>query len=446
MLSANTIMTSTIKLTCLLLGALPLFCFAQENSPYSRYGVGNTVPLSNISNRAMGGISAGFLDPTAVNTLNPATYSGLVYTTLDVGFEYDGRKINSKNPEGNFQSNNATISYLQLGFPLLNGNKKASKSKTAWGVAFGLKPVTKINYKIETNARTSFDSTNTVYEGNGGINEAFIGTGLKLKNLSFGFNTGYLFGEKDYDTRLSFVNDTVDYHKAHYGTQTRFGGLFFDAGIQYGIPLKKNGKKNGELRIGAYGNLKQQYNASKDDVVETYEESSTGATQRIDSVFAKEDQKGKVQLPATLGVGFVFEKEHFLIGADYEMTNWDDYRFYGQKDLVKNDWTARVGLQYFPATIGTTGYFNFVKYRAGFSFGNDYIAVQNTIPVYTISLGGAFPLKLKHSFYDLQYSVMNFTFEYSNRGNNNNNLTENIYKVSLGFSLSDVWFRRSKYQ
>jgi len=41
---------------------------------------------------------------------------------------------------------------------------------------------------------------------------------------------------------------------------------------------------------------------------------------------------------------------------------------------------------------------------------------------------------------------MNFTFEYLNRGNNNNNLTENMYKVSFGFSLSDIWFLRQKYQ
>ena len=64
MQSANTIMIPKHKLTCLLLAALPLFCFAQENSPYSRYGIGNIVPPGNIANRAMGGISAGVSDAT----------------------------------------------------------------------------------------------------------------------------------------------------------------------------------------------------------------------------------------------------------------------------------------------------------------------------------------------------------------------------------------------
>jgi hypothetical protein len=78
MQSANIIMTLKIKVTCFLLATFPLFCLAQENSPYSRYGVGNILPLSNIANRSMGGISAGYSDPTSINTVNPATYGDLI--------------------------------------------------------------------------------------------------------------------------------------------------------------------------------------------------------------------------------------------------------------------------------------------------------------------------------------------------------------------------------
>ena len=172
----------------------------------------------------------------------------------------------------------------------------------------------------------------------------------------------------------------------------------------------------------------------------------TELPQPIDTVTYFPRQKGNVQMPATFGGGFVYSNEHLLIGADYETTQWSNYRFFGQKDFVKNSWNTKIGLQYLPATSSSTGYFNFVKYRAGFSFGEDYINVDNSLPVYTVSVGGSFPLKLKHSFYDHQYSIMNFTFEYLNRGNNSNNLTENMYKVSLGFSLSDIWFIRQKYQ
>ncbi|MEP6597022.1 MAG: hypothetical protein ABJA71_13810 [Ginsengibacter sp.] len=432
-------MIPKFKFACLLLSALPCFCFAQENSPYSRYGIGNLVTPGNILNRGMGGISGGLTDPATINTINPATYSNLVYTTLDVGLEYDGRIIKSQNPLGNYKSNNGIISYLQLGFPLLGGNKKAEKKQTSWGLTFGLKPVSKINYKINALSRTSIDSIASIYEGSGGINEAFIGTAIRVKNFSIGFNTGYLFGEKDYDSKLVFI-DSIEYYKADYATKTRFGGVFLNAGFQYAVKIKK-----GIIRIGAYGNLQQQYNATKDNTVQTFNYSSTGTPDKIDSIYENNGQKGVVQLPATIGGGFTLEKTHFLVGADFETTNWNNYRFFGQKDLLTNSWIAKVGFQFLPATTGSRSYFNYVKYRAGFSYGRDYIATNNMLPVYSISAGASFPLKLKHSFYETQYSVMNLAVEYGNRGNNENNIKENIIKVSVGFALSDIWFIRRKF-
>ncbi len=438
---ANKMMIPKYKLTCLLVALLPLFCLAQENSPYSRYGVGNLVPTGNILNRGMGGISAGFTDPVTINNINPASYSNIIYTTLDVGVEYDGRILKSQNPLGSFKSNNGIISYIQVAFPLLSDNKKALKNKTSWGFAFGLKPMSKINYKINALTRTSIDSIASIYEGSGGVNEAFIGTGLRIKNFSIGFNTGYLFGEKDYDTKLIFI-DSVTYYKADYDTKTRFGGLFLNAGLQYGFKIK-----GGILRFGGYGSLQKEYNATKDYKVQTFEyNATTGSADKIDSVYESIGQKGKVKLPSTIGGGFTIEKEHLLLGADYETTNWDNYSFFGQKDFVKNSWLSKLGIQYFPAPNGSPKYFNNVRYRAGFSFGKDYIAADNNLPVYTVSVGGTFPLKLRHNFYDYQYSFMNISLEYGNRGNNSNNIKENTFKVGVGFSLSDRnWFVRRKF-
>ena len=430
------------KLIFLLLAAIPMFCLAQENSPYSRYGVGNLIPSGNIQNRAMGGISAGFTDPATINSVNPATYGNLILTTLDVGVEYDGRIIKSQNPVGTFQSNNGVISYLQVAFPLLNGNKKAVKNHTGWALAFGLKPLSRISYKIGSLNSNSIDSLSTIYEGSGGVNEAFIGTALRIKDFTIGVNSGYLFGSKDYTTTRSVSNDSLDYfYTANYETKTRFGGIFLNAGIQYGIKIK-----NGILRLGVYGNLQKQYDATRDDTRQTVTYDADGNVSKIDSIYENDGQKGKVQLPSTIGAGFTIEKEHVLFGADFETTNWDTYRFFGQKDLVQNSWLGKFGIQYFPSPNGSPKYFNNVRYRVGVAFGSDYIAVDNKLPVYTITAGGTFPLKLRHSFYDNQYSFLNLSFEYGNRGNNSNNIKENTFKVGVGFSLSDVWFRRQKYQ
>jgi hypothetical protein len=430
------------KLLGLVLFALPFFSIAQENSAYSRYGVGNIMPKGNILNRGMGGISAAYADPATVNSINPASYSNLIYTTLDIAAEMDSRTMRSQDPQGKFTSNNAIFSYLQMGIPLLNGNKKALKKDMSWGINFGLRPVSKINYKIQTNGRVAnIDSLVSQYEGSGGVNEAFAGTGIRIKALSLGINVGYLFGSKDYGTRLSLVNDTVNYYSSNSATQTNFGGLFLNAGIQYAIKIK-----NGALRLGAYGNFQKKYNATQDIIRETFTYNTiTGNPDKLDSISDRTNLKGTIVLPATYGIGFDIERVHWVVGADFEMTNWNNYSFYGQKDLVKNNWTAKAGFQYFPATGESKKYWNFVKYRAGIFFGPDYINVDQNLPQYGVSLGAGLPLKLKRAFYETQYSVMNLSFEYASRGNKNNNIRENIFRVGVGFSLSDIWFRRYKY-
>jgi hypothetical protein len=422
--------------------ALPFFSIAQENSAYSRYGVGNIMPKGNILNRGMGGISAAYADPSTVNSINPASYSNLIYTTLDIAAEMDSRTMRSQDPQGKFTSNNGIISYLQVGIPLLNGNKKALKKDMSWGINFGLRPVSKINYNIQKNSRVpNVDSLVSIYEGSGGVNEAFAGTGLRIRNLSLGINVGYLFGSKDYGTRLSFVSDTVSYYSSNSTTKTNFGGLFFNAGIQYAIKIK-----NGSVRLGAYGNFQKKYNAYQDIIRETFVYNAiTGNPDKLDSISDKTNIKGTVVLPATYGIGFDIERIHWVVGADFEITNWDNYSFYGQKDLVKNNWIAKAGFQYFPATSESRKYWNFVKYRAGFFLGPDYINADRNLPQYGVSVGAGFPLKLKRAFYETQYSVMNLSLEYASRGNKNNNIRENIFRVGVGFSLSDLWFRRYKY-
>ena len=64
------------------------FCntaLAQENSPYSRYGLGDLTPNHNMFTRGMGGISAATNDNRSINFTNPASLSNLALTLFDLG-------------------------------------------------------------------------------------------------------------------------------------------------------------------------------------------------------------------------------------------------------------------------------------------------------------------------------------------------------------------------
>ena len=429
---------------------LQLGAGAQENSPYSRYGLGDLTPNHNIFTRGMGGISAAVLDYQSINFTNPASLASITNTIFDVGVEADFRTLKSTNPAKKFNSANSYFSYLQLGFPLTT--PKMLKKDMRWGMTFGIRPVSKINYKIEKNGRlTGIDSLNTLYEGSGGVNQAFVGTGLKIKNFSIGFNAGYMFGSKDYSTKLAFINDSITYYQSNSENKTTFGGFFVNGGMQYDIALKKDEKENviKNLRLGLYGNLQQNLNAKSDIIRETIVYDQNGGTYRLDSVYQENDVKGKIKFPAMVGFGFSYLDEHWMFGADLEYGNWNNYRYYGQTDAVKNSLMVRAGAQYYPATINKPSkkYFNFVKYRAGLYYGSDYINVNKSRPEYGFTLGAGMPLttlKQRNPYGDVV--VLNTALEIGNRGNKQTSIRENVVRFSIGISMNNLfWFRKPKY-
>lgn len=67
------------------------------------------------------------------------------------------------------------------------------------------------------------------------------------------------------------------------------------------------------------------------------------------------------------------------------------------------------------------------------------------MPEYGITFGAGFPLKLRKSYFETQTSILNTAIEFGGRGNKNSSIKENILRISFGLQLSDIWFRRAKY-
>jgi hypothetical protein len=432
--------------------------WGQDNSPYSRYGIGDIVPSTNISNRGMGGIAAGYSDPLSINFNNPATYA-LFQTRkeenskklswgrviLDLGVNLESRSLMEKDITGKFVAKNALFSYLQVGLPV----------RQNLGLSFGLRPVTRISYKInkvgmvyDPNTQLPIDSALTEFTGDGGAYLATMGAGYKLfKNLSIGFNGGYLFGEKDYSTKRTLLSDSVSYQRSNNETKTSYGNIFFNAGLQYYAQL---GKKI-RLTLGVYGNWQQRLNATRDFVAETFVRDPVQGDIRVDSVYEQKGVIGKIIYPASYGIGFVMEKPSegksrgWQFGMDLVQTQWNNYRYYGEIDSVQNKWELRMGGQLWPSlSSASKSYWSFVSYRVGLFMGADYIRVQNKLPQYGISFGLGLPLSYTRQNPN-QATMINVAAEYIKRGNNSNLLKENLFRLSVGFALSDLWFIKRKY-
>lgn len=441
----STTMLRKITVTTALVLSLPLWMFGQENSPYSRYGLGDLVPGKNIVNRGMGGLTAAIADFQSVNFNNPASYSNLKITTFDIGVDINSRTLKDIPGATKFTSNNLLISYLQIGIPIINSQKALQKNR-AWGLNFGLQPLTRVSYKVEQFTRV-IDSIQFLNEGTGGSYYAFAGTGYRIKNLSLGINIGYLFGTKDINNRKIFLNDSVIYARSNVQNRVTYGNLFYNLGAQYSFLLKKDkeGLHSRYLRIGAYGNFKQKINAKIDSVYQTFQYDALGGTYKQDSIYERRNVKSSIDYPSSFGIGFVYEKEGaWLFGLDYSQATWSKYRFNGAKDFITDSWMISVGGQFVAGGKKIIAERAPKTLRAGFNYGRDIMKVTGNMPVWGVSIGAGLPIY--RSRFSTQYTTINTLFEVGTRGNKSNGVKENYFRIGFGFSLSDLWFRKYKYQ
>lgn len=434
---------------------------AQDNSPYSRYGLGNEFPRTNISNRSMGGISAAYTDITSVNYSNPASYAAFqaimeqrskkvssARVILDVGVNISTRKLAEPNTTKSFTSSDALFSHVYIGIPI----------RKNWGLSFGIRPLSRISYDVFRGERLRspsgqlIDSAITQFTGTGGSFLPTIGTGFGSNNFSVGFNVGYLFGKKEITTRRAFINDSVEYAASNHTTNSTFGNIFFNAGVQYTVHITeadaKTNTRGSRLRFGLAGNWKQTIKGSQDILRQTYVRNSFGQELQVDSVFHQSDVKGEIIYPASYTAGMYYEKDPgiksrgFGIGIDYITNQWNDFRFFGTKDLVQNNWELRLGGQLTPFSFTSFG--QSVTYRFGAFVGNDYVKVDTKLPVYGVSFGAGLPIFPSRQSPN-QFSIINLAVEYSKRGNDKNQIKEDLLRFSVGLNFTDLWFGKRKY-
>lgn len=431
--------------------------FSQENSPYSRYGVGDLYPTQTIAARGLAGLTAAYADGRTLNTDNPASYSDLKsyanggYFTFDVGVSIDARTLHSQNPVNKYNSVNFIPSYLLLGFPL---------NRHRLGMVIGLKPISRINYSIQTKGY-GVDSVTTLYNGTGGLNQAFIGIGKRWGGFSIGVNGGYLFGRKEISTNVILVNDSVGYHNGSIASTGNYGGVFANGGAQLSINLKESTDTTRQIKsvygltLGVAGMLKQNLDFNSDVLNETYYYTSDGAIAPYDTISYKTSPTEKVALPMMVNAGIMFTKNltstiykvtdnKWMVGAEYSLGSWGtDFRVNGTKDAVINNWLLRVGGALTPDNFSNS-FFSHTTYRLGFFTGKDYIDADGN-GLKTTAITAGLGLKIRQQRYSNQQTIINIAAEVGKRGTKVNNVTENFFKLSAGLSLSDLWFVKRRY-
>lgn len=435
-----------ILLTCSL---IPAVVSAQENAPFTRYGLGDIFPNENIVNRGMGGVASAYIGGGMLNTVNPATYGGISNLTYELGLGIDARSLISQTPADKYRSANFAPTYLQLGLPI--------SRKRQIGLVFGIRPATRINYNVSEKLFQA-DSLENLYEGDGGLYQVFAGMGKRWKYVSVGVNGGFQWGSKNIGSKKVFTSDSIFYYRSNSIDTTRFWGMFVNPGITATIPIKEVKASKGKeasktyISIGASATLQQQLNANTTSRIYTYSNGVNGEIIPIDTIKNELNQTGKIEIPMSYRAGFMVEKTisnlytRWRLGMDYSAAQWSDYRFYDNTDQVNDAWTLRVGGEYTPNLLNSNSGWQRTTYRAGFYTGKDYLnADGNGYNVWAVTAGFGFMFRKYTQQEALRYNLINTSFEFGKRGSKVNNITESFFKLSVGLSLSDTWFRKRKY-
>jgi hypothetical protein len=413
---------------------------ATTSSPYSRYGLGDITPSALPQNIAMGGIGvatnniSGF---NLLNPLNPASYSNLRLTVIDVGLS---SQINTLSKTGFSNQTNSTfkLSHIAFGIPV---SKKSALS-------FGLTPYSELGYNYKqtlpnfgTGSAADTNAVNYVYSGNGGITKLYLGYGFGIgKHLTLGANVSYLFGnlQQTQATEIPSLFATLN-SKVEQSNSIR--GFNYDYGAQYTVDF--SARKH--LVFGYSGAANTKLTSQNSYIVSSYFSDASGNPDiPADSLVNRQDPKSKIQLPMINRFGISYQYDgKFLVGADYSMGNWSKLTIAGVNSGLQNSKTLNIGGQYTPNIGSLSSYFASVDYRLGAIIDQTYIVANNTsIKRYAATFGLGLPLRPATS----SYYKINLAAEVGKRGTVANGLVkENYINLHLSFTLNDKWFQKYKF-
>lgn len=418
-----------IVIVTIIFVTIPNFSIAQSSisSPYSRFGIGETNIFNNPINNAMGGVGYTYSRNNSINYLNPASYAGIDTTSLvfDVGFYSEWVTLSNNSYKSN--GNKTSLSHIFIGFPI--GNK--------FKFALGIIPMSSVEFNTsETIIDSIIGKYTKSYESLGGLNKALLGASFSpIKNLSFGVNLEYIFGNYYKSSTIAFPDSTYMY-SSRVENNYHVNVFNFSLGLQYFQPLP-NGDKIG---LGAIYDFASKF--PTDNIISRYTFTSSAGNEYMKDSIHKETSSNSIQYPSTIGVGLSYEKTNKLyVGIDGRYINWSDFKF--QSDYINtnfvNNLKISIGGEWKPDAYGS--YFQKAVYRFGAFYDNGMLEFNNNrINELGVSFGIGLPIKKSNT-------LINISFEYINKGTKENDLIkEDYFRLGLSFSAKDLWFFKRKYQ
>lgn len=428
-------------------------------SPYTIFGPGLPHLRNTVSQAGAGGSGIALADPYKLNIANPA----VVAYHLDPIFEVSGMYTQStfSTNEGEFENKSFLLNNLSLSFPIKRGT---------WGLSLGIVPLTTVGYGVSSmDENPALESaTLAEYSGDGGISQAYIGTGYKVYGkidsannvtaLALGVNLNYNFGTLNTSRMNTFPEDPNA-----RGLRSEESLLIRDANLEFGVHYQgniikrtKNDGKYLKFSAGASYSMKSDLGTERSQFAYSFQ-GTTGSQAGLSDTLAFSDrEKGFVRLPTriTAGVGLDYvstQRARLRFSADYSTQNWSEYRTSFSDQALGFNFTDSerysAGLEYTPQ-VGSRSYLETVEYRAGFKYEKSSLTLRDTeIDDVGMSFGLTLPIHHRRA---ISKSTLSISGVYGKYGTTASGLIQEDYvRVYVGFSFTphfrNRWFVKPKY-
>jgi hypothetical protein len=400
------------------------------NMPYSGFGVGDLLSPAMSRNLLMGGVGIATTDPYSINRLNPASIADIWRFTAEIGGYYQtmNQRTNSISDRGNAGG--------------LQGLALVLKKNKPFAISLGFSPYSQVSYRFTRIGNIDYDTTSSEYfssrTGDGGINEAFVGSAYKfLKGrLNVGFNASFLFGSMNSLWVTQYPNQfaiNIRDNNSVRGFKFQVGGIYRDS-LNF-LSKKWMGS------VGFVADYNPIMNLNNTSTITTIDDKPLlGPTSEVDTIRSGRNQNHT--LPPNFGLGLcaVYD-DKLTIAVDYRFQDWTNFEFNRGQAQLGSSSTMAFGVEFLPARTDYKNYLNRVAYRAGVRYQTNYLTLLGqSIDQFAVSGGFGLPISTRNP------SKLSIGIEYSSRGTTAANLIqESTVRYFLGLSFIEPWTSPAKY-
>lgn len=406
--------------TLALLVVVPAKLIAQSTtSPYSILGIGDIENKDYGKFFGMASASVALRSSSYVNLSNPASLTALEPNMINIdinGRWHSGKFLYNASDTLTSANNDAAIRRLSLTF----------RPGKAWGLSFGIKPYSSVNYLLSQNLSLQNGGTSNMIKtvtGSGGINQVYVANGFRIsKNLSVGLTASYLFGSLSSSTAYLYEDLNIDITRKEYHELRAFQ---FQGGLQYTGKISASVTQQFGLTLSNPATLKGDF--STDYLVN-------------DSIIQSESQTGKsFRIPLQLGLGYALEiNNKVTLAAGYTFYNWDKQKLDYPNAYTDKAQQFSLGFQYTTQKRVQGQLREKMFFQLGLSYEKGYLNIkQQSIDDMSATAGlGSNLTRLINAYVGL---------EVGRKGDvNKGQIRESYTQLSIGVTVKEFWYNTKK--